>query len=274
MEAFRETTQPLLRPGQVQEMSEESKRMEAQLNAPPHVSGAIQNKGEVVRQLRALKRQLDTQAPQPYQGPELDQARARCAELEDQIRQGMPTAAEMRRNPAGAVDKHRAWEKRAKPLISEWKNIRLKLLASGAIDDALADSSDVANIERLRPQGASHELNMHNEQIPARQQYGPAPGAGPAAVMSESESALLKELDPELHGRMAMLPNEARHEVLGFIRRVMSQAGQDSPQKAAPEKPKSEMAELRSKAKALGINTFGMKKDAIKDAIAEAERGG
>jgi hypothetical protein len=36
----------------------------------------------------------------------------------------MPSQEEMRKAPPGAVDKHMGWEKRNKPKIAEWKNLR------------------------------------------------------------------------------------------------------------------------------------------------------
>lgn len=214
-EAFQESTKSLYRPHQVEQSKEEIKRLENTLNAPPHIAAQIQDRGEMTRQLRSLRHDMETQAPKPYLG-ELDDAVKRSEQLREEIVQGMPTHPEMRRNPVGAVDKNRKWERRNKAKILEWKNIQLRLHAGGHLDE-LPDSKDVANFERHRPVDASHELNMHGEQIPGAIQHGPAPGAGPATVFSDSDKALLQSVDPELAGSLALLNNDQRAKVKEII---------------------------------------------------------
>ena len=191
------------------------------LSAPPHIAGQIQDRGAARNQIRRIDRELENQTPKAYEGPEKDAAIRRSEELESQFTTGMPTQAEMRRNPAGAVDKHRKWEARNKRGILEYKNIALRLHAGDDSPDKLADASDIANIERLRPVGGSQELNMDNEQIPGRVQIGPVPGAGPAVVFSEEETALLEKKDPVLHSQIGLMNNDQRvivkHMVTGMM---------------------------------------------------------
>ena len=219
--AFREETTPKLRPWQVEKLNEEKRRLESTLNAPPHIASLIHDRGKMTRQLRSLNTQIETQMPRPYAAGEVDSAVARETELLSEITTGMPTQAEMRRNPAGARDKHRAWEKRNKVKILEWRNIRLRRRASGASDDP-DDARDICNIEVHRPAGGPGELNMHNEQISGQEYYLPPAGSPPAVVMSEAESEILKALNPELHARMALLDEAQRTEVLAVLRNVPS----------------------------------------------------
>ena len=143
----------------------------------------------MAKQLRGLKRQLETQAPKGYAEADKDAAITREAELRDSWTNGMPTQAEMRRNPAGAVDKNRSWDARSKAAVLEWKNIRLRLHAGGDLPNTLADSRDVANIEMFRPAVASHELNMANEQIPGTQYHMPNGTIPIRNVMSNADRA-------------------------------------------------------------------------------------
>lgn len=184
-EPFRETSKPLLRPRQMEDLTEEVTRMETLLSAPEHVAKGIDRRAAVKR-LRSLKRDIDTQAPQSYNQKQVDDAVKRSGILLEQITQGMPTQEEMRRNPAGAVDKHRGWERRNKKKIEEWKNIQLRLHATGGAD-RLADESDVANLERYRPRGGAQQLNLHNEQIQGKQFYFPSGPIVAGNVMTDEE---------------------------------------------------------------------------------------
>ena len=72
----------------------------------------------------------------------------RLGELEAKIREGMPTHEDMRRNPAGAVDQHRRWERLNKANILERRNA---LIALNPGDD----SKDLTNIDMIRPHSAA-----------------------------------------------------------------------------------------------------------------------
>ncbi len=246
-ETFQESTKSLFRPHQVEQSKEEIKRLENTLNAPPHIAAQIQDRGEMSRQLRSLRHDLETQAPKPYLG-DLDAAVKRSDQLREEIVAGMPTQAEMRRNPVGAVDKNRKWEKRNKEKILEWKAIQLRRHAGGHLDE-LPDSKDVANFERHRPVDASHELNMHGEQIPGAIQHGPTPGAAPATVFSDADKALLQSVDPEIASQLALLDNDQRAEVKKII--ITMAAGEikaDKRGKAGWTDERREAASLKAKA--------------------------
>ena len=227
--AFREdTSKSLLRPRQVEEMSEEIARLETLVGVPQTDLGRHVQKGldlpAARRRLKSLTNDFNTQAPQPYKQDQVDLAVRRRKVLLDDITTGMPTQAEMRRNPAGAVDKHRAWERRNKVKIKEFKNIELRLHASGGAS-RLSDEGDVASIERFRPVGGSGELNMHGEQIPGKSIFLPpiisatnvmsdmdreeierdtmatmrglAAGSGPKAAAYKKALALLELMEPD-----------------------------------------------------------------------------
>lgn len=82
-------------------------------------------------------------------------------ELEDQIKVGMLSYEEMRRNPPGAVDQNVWWEKANKAKILRRRNL-LRALHKGMAGD---ESQELCTIERLRPR--TNHLNMENAQIPA-----------------------------------------------------------------------------------------------------------
>src|SRR4030066_4349 len=126
-----QATQNLLRPHQVPEMGDEKARLERAINNPH-----IQDKGEAQRALRRISSQIEKQTPIPYSGDEADKAVKREAYLREKILEGMPSQEEMRKAPSGAVGKHMAWEKRAKPLMNEWTAIRLRLNAGTSDPDA------------------------------------------------------------------------------------------------------------------------------------------
>ena len=262
--AFREETTPKLRPWQAEKLNEEKRRLEETLTAPPHIANQIQDRGMLARQLRRLNTQIETQIPKPYSAGDLDLAVARERELLEEITTGMPTQAEMRRNPAGARDKHRAWEKRNKVKILEWRNIRLRRRATGASDDP-DDARDICNIEIHRPVGGPGELNMDHEQIPGQHYYLPPAGTEPAVVMSEAEGDLLKAINPELHARIGLLTNTQRAEVLAVLRNVTS-----SPPWTVADPPRPIGAD--DDRRAAGRSTKGKKRGRKKGTMSPEER--
>ena len=223
-EPFKETTTPLLRPNQVEDMTDEKNRLEASISGPAHISGQIQNRGDIVRQLRSLARQLDTQSPQKYVGKELDAAVKREQKLREEFVVGMPTQEEMRRNPTGVVDKLIAWEGRHKDKILEWKNIRLRLFKSEALPSDIGPR-DVANLERYRPTGGAQQLNMDNEQIPGASFHLPDRIDGSVAVMTDEDAEIIKSFDTNLFVKMALMSNEDRARVLEFARALQATGG-------------------------------------------------
>ena len=226
-----ERLQPYLRQSQISALEEEKRGIESTLQAPGYVQNQIQDRGAMQRQIRAIDRQLQTDAPRPYGSEERDAAVKRERELREKIREGMPSQAEMRRNPAGATDKHRAWEKARKADVLEWKNVRVRMHASGMID-GVRDAQDVANIETFRPAHASHELNMDNAQIPGKDIYLPQGPIAVRNVMSDEDrqahlSWVQQEVDRQVDERMAAL--EQKLEALKAQADVGQKQGNQKP---------------------------------------------
>ena len=264
-------TKSVLHPRQVAELTESRAKLRKMLNQPDFITGQLQDGGAMIdKQLRATDKLL-AQAPQPYEADEIDAAVKLEAELRDKWLQGMPTQAEMRRNVAGAVDKNMAWDRRNKDKVLAWKTIRRRLHASGVSDHGLAEENDISNIEMFRPVGGVQELNMHNAQIPGQQFHFPPGGIARAEVMSDAQSEALKIIDPEIHGRMALLDAPQRAEVLKLMDRVLESSNEPPTPVKKPQLPNAFVA-LKREAIALGINTHRMKAADLQKAIAEAKQ--
>ena len=194
---FRETTTPLLRPQERVRLEEEQKRLHETLSAPPHIAGQISDRPAMYRAYQNLSRKLETQSPKPYGPQEKDKAIRRAAALEARFTAGMPTAAEMRRGPPGAVDKHMAWERRNKKAILEWKNIQQRLHVGGDAGDSYS-AVDISNVERFRPTGGGiTELSMDNAAIPGTQYHIP-PRLEIRNVMSDEDRARVAAENEEM----------------------------------------------------------------------------
>lgn len=90
------------------------------------------NKASIKSQIRRLDVCLEEAAPGRLTGPQKDALAKREVELEEILRQGIPTFEEMRhpaKNP-GAVRKHMSWDARNKQNIKEYRNIQ-RLLRPG-----------------------------------------------------------------------------------------------------------------------------------------------
>lgn len=183
-----ELTQPvvgnnLLKFNQVQELIAEKQSLERDA-----VNPNIRDPGVVQSQLRRVTKELAGKTPVPAQGKELDYLTKREAELREAFVEGMPTQEEMRRAPPGAVGKHMAWEKRNKPKIREWQNIKLRLAAG---TESFRDP-DLTSVELHRPHGLSQSMNMDGAQIQGKSFFFPE-NIGIRNVMSESDRAELNE---------------------------------------------------------------------------------
>ena len=238
----------VLHPIQVAEIQQEKAQLEAQLSAPPHIRAQIQNPGDIAKRIKGAEQMLK-QAPRVIPGGDKDGVIREEARLRESWLQGMPTQAEMRKNPSGAVGKHIAWETRNKPGILKWKDLRREMQVSGMMDDG---DLDVSNVERFRPEGGAQELNMHNTQIPGTDYHLPPPDAAPVVIFSEEDKALLEKVDPELRESLAILPNDMRRRVMDALRPEEEEA-----------KPKTEITVLRAKAKSLGIKLYQKSKAAL-----------
>ena len=214
--AFRETTKPYLRSDQVESFGQEARRLRDTLNAPPHIRNQVQDASNMRAQLQRLDKVLETSTPRPYQGQERDLARARNAELESEIKAGMPTAEEMRRAPPGAVDKQLNWDRTKKSLVLEWKNIQRRLHATECEGGPMETVRDIANVERLRSKGLSQSMDMAGAQIPGRDFIMPA-NPTPMAILSDHDLERLKAALPELHAKVATLSNEDRAKIKAIL---------------------------------------------------------
>ena len=216
---FESTTQ-LMRQDQVQGQTAEGKRITDMLNDPrPHVQAQVQERGQAINNLQRINKTIQDQMPRAYGPTEIDAAISREGQLREKWMAGMPTDSEMRRNPAGAVDKHRAWEARAKLDVLEWKNIRRRLLAGGNID-APSDSRDIANIEMFRPVGGAQEMNLHNAQIDGKIMHYPRQGPVVGKPFSDDEISVLREYSPETVSLLCVADTETRdliHEAVQGI---------------------------------------------------------
>lgn len=194
MQATAFDTKPLLRPKQVEDLKSEIASAEAKMG-----DKNIQDKGEARKQWMRLKKNLDDQAPRPPQsGKEEGDLVKREKSLLDEILEGMPSQEEMRKAPPGAVDKHVGWERRNKPKILEWKNIRLRLRPGEA---------EAANLERYRPRDST--LNMDNAYVQGKSINIPE-AVGVTVTFNETELQQIKAKAPEIADMLGLMTNEQR----------------------------------------------------------------
>ena len=198
----------LLRPAQVAENTAEISRLEETIRQPH-----IQDRPTAMRQLRALQRTVNEFTPKPFEGKEKDAAARQESALRENMLQGMPTKAEMRLNPPGAVGKLQRWTKANSERIQAWKYLQLRLNAD-------TDDPDVANFERFRPEGGAQELSLSGAQI-ARKGFHNL-GATGVVTLSDEEMAELGRLNPELREKVALLDNDARAVVREIVRGVIA----------------------------------------------------
>lgn len=145
----------IFRPHEAAQLRADREACESALQSPH-----VQNK-EAVRKALGNLSKMEAEHGVPDLSPlERDKAKKQIGELETQIKEGMLSHEEMRRNPPGAVDQNVWWERRNKRRINRWKNLQLVLHRDIAPDQA----QDLINIERLRPR--TNHLNMDNAQIP------------------------------------------------------------------------------------------------------------
>ncbi len=242
----------VLHPRQVTELTETKSRLAGMLNAPAWVRSQLQDGGAgVQKQINDVDNMLK-QAPNPIPPDEIDAAVKTEGLLREKWLEGMPTQAEMRRNPPGAVDKNMSWQRQTKTAVAQWKNLRRRLHASGISEHKLSDEGDVSNIEMYRPVGGSGEMNMDNAQIAGKDYHLPPPGAGPVAIMSDKDAAILGETNPELLEAMATLSNAQRTEVLEMVQTIARL--EEKPPVVWPENPVSMPEKSIEKPKRKGMS--------------------
>lgn len=160
-----------LRHNQVAELEQEKARLMDQLTAQqPHLKS--QEPAHARRRLGQVANQIETQLPPELKGELLDRVSKREVELREKILEGMPSAAEMRLGPPGALGKHQDWQKKNQRRMQEWKNCALLLARSGKGNGDYSDP-DVANFERFRPRSSS--LNLDTTAVPTTTYVGTHP---------------------------------------------------------------------------------------------------
>ena len=167
-EAFLNPSGNLLRPNQMVETKHEIDETRRSLDNPK-----IEDKGAVRKRLREMSRQYEVQAPRPLTDGHLkDSLKKEADQLLTTILPGMLSQEEMRKNPAGSVDKHIRWERANKAKIVRWKKIQCLLNADTSAPQTW--DRDAANLERFRPEGAHDRLRL-DAQIAGHMSYGTVP---------------------------------------------------------------------------------------------------
>lgn len=164
-------TENLLRPPQYEELKKEKEEIDYKLHGPwKHL---IQKPGRLMQRKKEVDRQLERSMPEPITDPiEKDRLAKVEVELREKITNGMLSQEEMRKNPAGAVDRHRRWERANKADILKWKNVRQQLHADAG--DPSTWDRDVANLEQFRPEGARERVRL-DAQIPGKMAFTGVP---------------------------------------------------------------------------------------------------
>lgn len=261
----------LLRPRQVQEGREELRRIDEMLNAPPHIRTKISDPRGMASRKQRLKAELEEFTPKPFTESERTGARRLFEGLQEEIAVGMPSSEEMRRNPPGAVQKHQAWEKRNKKKVLKWKEIGLRLQASGDLDDTLGEAA--INVELLRKHSTGYDLSLDGAQIPRKTDYH-MPAQPDSVVLSDEQVATLEEIEPDLAKQLALLSPAVRSQVKQALQKFMAESAE--PAAPAPAKPPKKalppamqrVLDLQKLCKEHGINSFRMKVGAMAAALA------
>lgn len=158
----------ILRPAQMAEHYNDLQVAKSDLENPK-----IQDKGAVRQRVGNLQRQYESQAPRPITDGSTKDALAKEAQtLLGEILPGMLSKEEMRKNPAGSVDKHLRWERANKQKIMRWKKIRCVLNADTS--DPHTWDRDAANLEQYRPDGPQDKFRA-DAQITGKMTFGNVP---------------------------------------------------------------------------------------------------
>ena len=151
-----------------EEREQQVTRMKAQLRQPTWVNDALGGNSPqtLAKGIRAMEDDLEENSPPVLSGPTRDALLVRQRELREKIKDGMLTHEEMRRNPPGAVDRHRKWEAQNTDRILEYKNVCRAL-------EPDSDAKDLASVEVFRP-SRPFQYNS-NAQIAGHMAYSDVP---------------------------------------------------------------------------------------------------
>ena len=171
-----------------------------------------QDRGAVAQRVKRLEKSVQEQSPlEQLPGSAKDRLYKEGQALEAKIKCGMLSSEEMRKNPAGSVGQHMRWEKAVKKDILKWKNIQIML-------EPTSNDPDLANFERLRPEGARNRVRV-DAQIPGKMSFTDIPQEkwDTAFEGKEPENTALEQAKkrnvywpPEKRADQARRINEAR----------------------------------------------------------------
>ena len=165
-------------------------RMKAQLRQPTWVNDALGGNSPqtLAKGIRSLEDDLEENSPPKLESTTRDALAMRQRELREKIKEGMLTHEEMRRNPPGAVDRHRKWEKQNTDRILEYKNVCRAL-------EPDSDAKDLASLEVFRP---SRPFSYNsNSQISGHVAYSDVPQENWEATFGKKERKADVDLSEE-----------------------------------------------------------------------------
>ena len=146
----------------------------------PFARRFLQNPGKLKQQNDRRKANLLAQSPpSDLRASQRDKLKKLESVTRAFVAEGMPTAEQMRHNPPGAVDHHRAWDKATKRALLCWKKVRIVLNPD-------SDATDLGNFERYRPTNAATRELYTDAQIPGQFALGPQAKANYAAINWDS----------------------------------------------------------------------------------------
>lgn len=133
---------PRLRERLQEEVNQKKRQLE-----DPFTSRGLTEPGRILSDIRKLERQLEKSDASQLTAVDKDNLFQEMKQLEEEIKEGMPTYEEQMEKAPGAVRAHMQWEKQNKKKIARWKNIRR------ALHHDEVDNPDVSNVEMLRRRG-------------------------------------------------------------------------------------------------------------------------
>lgn len=226
-----------LRSQQIQELHSERQALRDMLGDS---AAQVQDRGVMNTQIRSIDQQIDRHAPPEVMPGELDALVQEEKHLRAELLEGMPSAEEMRKAPAGAVGKHQIWDKRAKQVINEagdkrldrWKNIQMRLNRGN-------EDPDICNFERYRPKTST--LPMHDTfiQDSATRSF-PSPQFTRNYERMEMESSSSQEQVDALQAEIADLREQVKNQGTGEVtkpKKKAASAGKSNGQRVEVEAP-------------------------------------
>lgn len=199
----------------------------------------LANPGKLKQQNDRRRANLLAQSPPTdLRSSQRDKLKRLEAETREYVRENMPTAEDMRHNPPGAVDHHRAWERATKRAMLTWKTARILL-------NPTSDATDLANFERYRPTAAQTRSLFTDAQISGQFALGPQAKANYDGIdwNSPDVAAEVERLiaDGKVKVRVSGAPRPNGHAKAPKAKRVMSAA-----QKAALARAQASLASKRA----------------------------